>query len=151
MNAKDTTSGNDLEFNISLSEYAGKLYEDPVYGKEQARVKINYAVFSSKWDIEEIEEDNILRIIHRNSGDSISLSFSNLMDRIEFVKNIYASGHVKQIGKGMNLEQYANLNLKPRQENFLGRMKNRLANKVYQPGERNLDKLLFNYFFQLFI
>ncbi|HSD63332.1 MAG TPA: hypothetical protein VLB50_06015 [Ignavibacteriaceae bacterium] len=137
--------------NISLTKYAGKIYVDPIYGKEQPSVKINYAIFSSKWDIEEIEEDNILRIIHRDSGDSISLSFSNIMDRIEFVKNIYASGYVKQIGKGMNLEQFANLNLKPRQENIIDKIKNKLVNKIYQPGENNLDKLLFNHFFQLFI
>lgn len=151
MDVRDIRDSIDTKFNISLTKFAGKMYEDPVYSKEQPRVKINYAIFSSKWDIEEIEEDNILRIIHRDSGDSISLSFSNIMDRIEFAKNIYASGYVKQVGKGMNLEQFANLNLKPRQENLIDKIKNRLANKIYQPDENNLNKLLFNHFFQLFI
>lgn len=150
MNRRNSERHTDSGFNISLTKYAGKIYEDPVYGKEQPRVKINYAVFSSKWDIEEIDEDNILRIIHRDSGDSISLSFSNIMDRIEFAKNIYASRYVKQVGTGMNLEQYANLNLKPRQDNILNKIKTRLANKIYQPGDHSLDKLLFNHFFQLF-
>jgi hypothetical protein len=113
---------------INIKKYSGKLYVDPVYGKELPKVKIHYAIFSSKWDIEEVEEDNILRIIHHDSGDSISISFDNIMDRIEFVKNIYASKPVKQIGRGMNLEQYANLNLKPREENLLDKIKSRLAN-----------------------
>jgi len=124
---RDTVETIESRFNINLKKYEGKIYIDPIYGREQPRVKINYAIFSSKWDIEEIEEDNILRIIHRDSGDSISLSFSNIMDRIEFVKNIYASGYVKQIGKGMNLEQFANLNIKPREENLIDKIKNRLA------------------------
>ena len=113
---------------INISKYSGKLYVDPVYGKELPRVKINYAIFSSKWDIEEIDEDNMLRIIHHDSGDSISIAFENIMDRIEFVKNIYASMPVKQIGKGMNLEQFANLNIKPREENLFDKIKSRLAN-----------------------
>ncbi len=113
---------------VNISKYSGKLYVDPVYGKELPKVKIHYAIFSSKWDIEEVEEDNILRIIHHDSGDSISISFENIMDRVEFVKNIYASKPVKQIGKGMNLEQFANLNLKPREENILDKLKSRLAN-----------------------
>jgi len=112
---------------ININKYSGKLYVDPVYGKELPKVKIHYAIFSSKWDIEEVPEDNILRIIHHDSGDSISISFENIMDRIEFVKNIYASKPVKQIGKGMNLEQYANLNIKPREENLIDKIKNRLA------------------------
>jgi hypothetical protein len=93
------------------------------------QAKINYAVFSSNWDIEEIEEDNILRIIHRNTGDSISLSFSNIIDRIEFVKNIYASKPVRQVGSGMNLEKYANLNLKPRPDSIFNKIISRLADK----------------------
>ncbi len=113
---------------ININKYSGKLYIDPVYGKELPRVKIHYAIFSSKWDIEEVEEDNILRLIHHDSGDSISISFDNIMDRIEFVKNIYASKPVRQIGKGMNLEQYANLNLKPREENLFDKIISRLAN-----------------------
>lgn len=99
--------------NIDISSYAGKLYADPEYGKEKPNIKINYAVFSSKWDIEEIAEDNILKIIHRDSGDSLSISFDNLIDRINFAKNIYASKPVKQIGKGMDLESFANMNIKP--------------------------------------
>ena len=126
--SKNPDDKNRPGLNISLNKYAGKLYIDPVYGIEQPHMKINYAIFSSQWDIEEIEEDNILRIIHRDSGDSISLSFSNIMDRIEFVKNIYSSGPVKQVGKGMNLEQFANLNIKPREENLIDKIKSRLAN-----------------------
>jgi len=106
---------------ISISHFAGKLYVDPAYGHEQPSVKINYAIFSSKWDIEEIKEDNILRIIHRESGDSISLAFDRITDRINFTKIIYASKPVKQIGKGMNLESFANMNLKPVQEPYLNR------------------------------
>ncbi|HKB85179.1 MAG TPA: hypothetical protein VKD08_03335 [Ignavibacteriaceae bacterium] len=112
---------------INISKYSGKLYVDPEYGKELPKVKINYAIFSSKWDIEEVAEDNILRIVHHESGDSISISFDNIMDRIEFVKNIYASKPVKQIGKGMNLEQYANLNLKPREKSIFDKLISRPA------------------------
>jgi hypothetical protein len=103
---------------ISISQYHGKLYIDPVYGIEQTSIKLNYAIFSSKWDIEELPEDNCLRIIHRDSGDGILLAFNTLKDRINFVKLIYASKPVKQVGQGMNLEDYANMHLKPRAETF---------------------------------
>lgn len=101
---------------VSISQYAGKLYIDPVYGIEQPLMKINYAVFSSRWNIEELPEDNILKIIHRDSGDSILLAFNSLKDRINFTKSIYASRTVKQVGKGMNLEDYANLHVKPKKK-----------------------------------
>ncbi len=125
---KTKSVSNEYCSSINISKYSGKLYVDPVYGKELPKVKIQYAIFSSQWDIEEVAEDNILRIIHHDTGDSISISFDNIMDRIEFVKNIYSSKPVKQIGKGMNLEQYANLNLKPREENLFDKIRSRLAN-----------------------
>jgi hypothetical protein len=123
---------------INIKDYAGKIYIDQQYGTPVPDIKINYVIFSSKWDIEEIPEDNILKIIHRLSGDSISISFRNLSDRIAFVKNIYTSKPVKQIGKGMNLEQFANLNLKPvgdelsfekRLKNFLIKRKSNTSNR----------------------
>jgi hypothetical protein len=103
---------------ISISQYANKIYEDPLYRIPLPKAAVNYSIFSSKWDIEEINEDNILKIIHRDSGDSISLSFNSLKDKIEFVKNIYASQPVKQIGKGINLENLANRNIKPKYDNY---------------------------------
>ncbi len=107
---------------VSISQYAGKLYIDPVYGIEQTLMKINYAVFSSRWNIEELPEDNILKIIHRDSGDSILLAFNSLKDRINFTKLIYASRAVKQVGKGMNLEDYANLHVKPKKETLIDKI-----------------------------
>jgi hypothetical protein len=107
---------------INITQYAGKLYIDPVYGIEQPLMKINYAVFSSRWDIEEIPEDNILKIIHRDSGDSILLSFNTLKDRINFTKVIYAAKQVKQVGRGMNLEHYANMHVKPKKETLIEKL-----------------------------
>ncbi len=101
------------EKKISINQYSNKIYEDPLYRIPLPKAAVNYSVFSSKWDIEEIDEDNILKIIHRDSGDSISLSFNTLKDKIEFVKNIYASQRVKQVGKGIDLEKLANRNIKP--------------------------------------
>jgi hypothetical protein len=101
---------------ISLETYSNKLYIDPQYGEYQPQATINYAVFSSNWDIEDIGEDNILKIIHRDSGDSISLSFKSFKDKVEFAKGIYANNPVKQIGQGLDLEELANGNLKPRPE-----------------------------------
>ncbi len=98
---------------ISIGQYSNKIYEDPFYGMPLAKAAVNYTIFSSKWDIEDIDEDNILKIIHRDSGDSISLSFNTLTDKIEFAKNIYASRPVKQVGKGIDLEKLANNNIKP--------------------------------------
>jgi hypothetical protein len=101
---------------ISLETYSNKLYIDPQYGEYQPQATINYAVFSSNWDIEDVGEDNILKIIHRESGDSISLSFKSFKDKVEFAKGIYANNPVKQIGQGMNLEVLANGKLKPKPE-----------------------------------
>ncbi len=89
-----------------------KQYEDPSCDLINP-VSVEYAVFSSEWDIEELKYDNGLKIIHRKSGDSISLGFTTLKDRVEFTKKIFASKKVKQIGGGMNLEQFANTRIKP--------------------------------------
>jgi hypothetical protein len=105
-------------FPISINEYDHKVYEDPFYRLPLPKAAVNYAIFSSRWDLEEISEDNILKIIHRDSGDSISLSFNSLKDKIEFVKNIYASQEVKQLGKGLELEKLANRNIKPRVKHY---------------------------------
>lgn len=104
---------------ISLESYSNKLYIDPQYGEYQPQATVNYAVFSSKWDIEDIGEDNILKIIHRDSGDSISLSFRSFKDKVEFAKGIYANNPVKQIGQGLNLEVLANGKLKPKPETMI--------------------------------
>ena len=104
---------------ISLSTYTNKLYIDPVFGEHQPQATINYAVFSSQWDIEDVGEDNILKIIHRESGDSISLSFKSFKDKVEFARGIYATNPVKQVGKGLNLEHLANKNIKPKSGNNL--------------------------------
>ena len=71
---------------ISISHYAYKVYEDPLFGIPLAKAAVNYSVFLGKWNIEEVNEDNILKIIQRESRDSISLSFNTLKDKIEFVK-----------------------------------------------------------------
>ncbi len=104
---------------ISLETYSNKLYIDPQYGEHLPQATINYTIFSSKWDIEDVGEDNILKIIHRESGDSISLSFKSFKDKVEFAKGIYANKPVKQIGQGMNLEEIANSRLKPRPETVI--------------------------------
>jgi|SRR5690554_832715 len=110
---------NKYKSNISLKSFSNKLYIDPQYGEPQPQATINYAIFSSKWDIEDVGEDNILKIIHRESGDSISLSFKSFKDKVEFAKGIYANQPVKQIGNGINLEAFANGNLKPKPETLI--------------------------------
>jgi hypothetical protein len=101
---------------LNLENYSNKLYIDPKFGEDQPQATINYAIFSSKWDIEDIEEDNIVKIIHRDSGDSISLSFKSFKDKVEFAKGIYANNPVRQIGSGFNLELLANVRLKPKNQ-----------------------------------
>lgn len=109
----------DYKSSISLDSYSNKLYIDPQFGEYQPQATINYAIFSSNWDIEDIGEDNILKIIHRDSGDSISLSFKSFKDKVEFAKGIYANNPVKQIGQGLNLEALANGKLKPKPETLI--------------------------------
>jgi hypothetical protein len=53
----------------------------------------------------------LVKIVHPGSGDSIILSFNTFKDKLAFVQNIYSSQHIKQTGKGHNLESLANLNL----------------------------------------
>ena len=104
---------------LNLKNYDNKLYIDPQYGEDQPQATINYSIFSSKWDIEDIKEDNIVKIIHRESGDSISLSFKSFKDKVEFAKGIYANNPVRQIGSGFNLELLANVRLKPKSETIV--------------------------------
>jgi hypothetical protein len=98
------------ETEISLKEYENKLYIDPQFGNEQNSSTVNYAVFSNKWNIEDVKEDYSVKIVHP-TGDSIILSFNTFKDKIAFVQNIYSSHHVKQTGTGHDLESLANLNL----------------------------------------
>ena len=99
--------------NVNLNRYKNKLYVDPHYGLDHNLSEVNYAVFSGEWEIEDVREEYVVRMIHRLSGDSISLSFNSLKDKISFVKNIYAARPIKQIGNGMELEKLANSHIKP--------------------------------------
>ncbi len=111
---EDTMKTEELyKSSVSLSRYKNKLYVDPQYGLDHHSSTVSYAVFSSEWDIEDVREDYTIKIIHRASGDTISLAFNTLRDKINFVKNIYAAKPIKQIGKGMELENIANSHLKP--------------------------------------
>lgn len=102
---------NTYKSNISIREYRYKLYVDPQYGEEQTPSLINYAILSNNWSIEDVREDNSIKIIHKQTGDSISLSFNSFKDKLAFASNIYSSGPVKQVGKGHNLENLANMHL----------------------------------------
>ncbi len=113
--------------NVSLNTYKNKLYIDPQYGLDHNSSSVNYTVFSSGWDIEDVREDYIVKIIHRTSGDTISLSFSSLKDKINFVKNIYAARPVKQIGNGMELEKLANSHIKPSESKTLTGILNKIV------------------------
>jgi hypothetical protein len=113
--------------NISLRGFENKLYIDPQYGLDHHSAVTNYAVFSNEWDIEDVSEDHILKIIHRTSGDTISLSFNSLKDKINFIKNIYAAKPIKQVGKGMELESLANGHLKPSERKSLYSILNKIV------------------------
>ena len=122
---------------ISINQFSNKIYEDPLYRIPLPKAAVNYSIFSSKWDIEEVNEDNILKIIHRESGDSISLSFNTLKDKIEFVKNIYASQHVNQVGKGIDLEKLANSNIKPKTDSNLNTVIKKVINNFKSSESKN--------------
>jgi len=125
-----------IKSQISISQYANKIYIDPFYGIPLPKAAVNYSIFSSKWDIEEVNEDNILKIIHRDSGDSISLSFNTYKDKMEFVKNIYTSKHVKQIGNSNKLEVLANRNIKPQRDSYINSVLRKLI-RNFKDSESN--------------
>lgn len=113
--------------NHNLSKYKDKLYIDPQYGLDHHSASVNYAIFSSEWDIEDVREEYTVKIIHRSSGDTISLSFNSLRDKINFVKNIYAAKPIKQVGNGMELEKIANSHLKPSETRSLSTILNKIV------------------------
>lgn len=96
---------------IDLHEYANKLYIDPLYAKTEEQSAINYATLTGKWDIEDIREDNSIKIIHRSTGDNIVLSFNSFADKVTFAKVLYSVDSVKQVGVGFNLEAFINKNI----------------------------------------
>jgi hypothetical protein len=96
---------------ISIGEFANKLYIDNQYGELQPRSIINYASLTGRWDIENINEDNSIKIIHRDTGNNIVLSFNSFGDKITFIKSIYSEKPLKQAGVGFNLEMLANSNV----------------------------------------
>ncbi|HVO75354.1 MAG TPA: hypothetical protein VMT35_15095 [Ignavibacteriaceae bacterium] len=99
------------ETGISLKEFDKKLYIDPQFGVEKYSSTLNYAVFTSCWNIEDVKEDYSIKIVHPESGDSILLSFNSFKDKLAFAQSIYSSQQIKQIGKGHDLESLANLNI----------------------------------------
>ena len=113
--------------NLSLNRFNNKLYIDPQYGLDHHSSNVNYAVFSSEWDIEDLSEDHSIKFIHRSTGDSFTISFNSLRDKINFVKNIYAAKPIKQIGKGMELEKLANGHLKPSERKSFSGILNKIV------------------------
>lgn len=96
---------------IDLQEFANKLYVDPLYSKTEERSAVNYATLSGRWDIEDVKEENSLKIIHRASGDSIVISFDSFTDKVRFARMLYSGEPLRQIGVGFNLERYINRNI----------------------------------------
>jgi hypothetical protein len=96
---------------ISIGEFANKLYIDNQYGELQPRSIINYASLTGRWDIENINEDNSIKIIHRDTGNNIVLSFNSFGDKITFIKSIYSDKPLKQVGVGFNLEMLTKSNV----------------------------------------
>ena len=96
--------------NISLREYANKLYVDNQYSELQNQSMLNFVSLTGKWDIEDIGEDYSIKIIQRDTGNYILLSFNSFMDKVTFLKSIYTDKPVKQVGVGFGLEMLANGN-----------------------------------------
>jgi hypothetical protein len=119
---------------ISLDLFANKLYIDPQYGNFQPKATINYSVLKGKWEIEDVREDNSIKLINKDSADHIILSFNSLKDKVDFLKGIYAEHPVKQVGNGMKLQELANSNLRPRIENYI----DNLIRKILSPKEHIL-------------
>ena len=115
---------------ISINDFANKLYIDPKYGMYQPRATLNYSVFRGKWEIEDSKEDNSVRLINVESGDSLFLSFNSLKDKIEFVKGIYTEYPIKQVGSGMNLENLANDNVKPKFGSYVDNLLKRIVSNI---------------------
>jgi hypothetical protein len=119
---------NAYKSDISIREYRYKLYVDPQYGDEQNASLVNYAVLSNNWYIEDVREDHTIKIIHKQTGDSIRLSFNSFKDKMAFAANIYSSNPIKQIGKGHDLENLANMHLlNPDKIRFEDRVENLLT------------------------
>jgi hypothetical protein len=102
---------NGYKNNIDLQDFNGKLYIDPEYGEFKPRSVINHAILIGKWNIEDLREDNGIKIIQRETGYNIVLSFESFADKVAFAKILYSSKPVRQIGSGFNLEMYINENV----------------------------------------
>jgi hypothetical protein len=96
---------------IDIHEFANKLYVDPQYAKPKELTSINYATLQGKWDIEDVSEDNSIKIIQRSTGDNIVLSFNSFADKVAFANMLYSVDPLRQIGGGFNLEKYINKNI----------------------------------------
>jgi len=117
---------NEYKSNIDLQEFDGKLYIDPLYGEFKPKSVVNYSTLTGKWDIEDVSEENGIKIIQRETGDNIVLSFDSYADKVAFAKILYPIKPVEQIGPGFNLKMYINRNaLNPRinVKNLLSKVK----------------------------
>ena len=89
-----------------VREFRGKLYEDVKF-KPLHTTKFEDVTLKGRWDMELTDDSEatfILGLVHRDSGDSIILTFPSPLERKRFAESIVCLGHVQQVTPGMNLE-----------------------------------------------
>jgi len=100
---------------IDLSEFKGKLYDDPVFGQELPKACSIFSVLYGDWLLEEEDDEKagiyMIKLIDNKSGQYIKIGFADKTNKLKFLNEMNVSRPIKQQNSGMNIEDVVNKNL----------------------------------------
>jgi len=81
-------------FDIDLSEFKSKVYEDPLFEKSNKNVRLNDVLFRGNFNFENFRTDEgelVLKFTDQVSNSSVFLYFDNISEVVDFSKKIQSN------------------------------------------------------------
>lgn len=88
------TFNNEQHFNIDLSCFQNKVYEDPLFDKSNKNVRLNDVLFRGNFNFENFRTDEgelVLKFTDQISNSSVFLYFDNISEVMEFSKKVQSN------------------------------------------------------------
>lgn len=81
-------------FDIDLSKFKSKVYEDPLFEKSNKNVRLNDVLFRGNFNFENFRTDEgelVLKFTDQVSNSSVFLYFDNVSEVVDFSKKIQSN------------------------------------------------------------
>lgn len=81
-------------FDIDLSKFKSKVYEDPLFEKSNKNVRLNDVLFRGNFNFENFRTDEgelVLKFTDQVSNSSVFLYFDNISEVVDFSKKIQSN------------------------------------------------------------